>query len=180
VIEKFVADRRRRPSSAIMSISIIRWSFDRILAAEPALVGHFYDLLFARHPEVQPLFTRHARAAQERMLAEALVALVDHLDDAAWLRETLPPLGARHARYGVSDEMYGWVGACLLEAMAAAAGEEWTPEVAAAWTGAYQAVAGLMQEGAHRAAAPRPLERGALAAVSGGSDSEWKYVPVRK
>jgi hemoglobin-like flavoprotein len=165
-----------------MSTEIIRDSFEIILRNEPLLARRFYELLFARHPRVVPLFSRQNRVAQERMLAEALVALVDHLDDAAWLGDTLPALGARHAGYGVTDEMYGWVGACLLDAMAAAAGPAWTREVAAAWTGAYAAVARLMLQGAHAATAGRKggaIDHAALAAVRGGSDSEYKYIPVR-
>jgi hemoglobin-like flavoprotein len=102
-----------------------------------------------------PLFGRNTRAQQEKMLAQALVALVDHLDDATWLGTALPALGAKHVAYGVTDEMYDWVGECLLAAMAEAAGDAWTPELAAGWTAAYGAVAGLMQQGAREAASPR-------------------------
>jgi nitric oxide dioxygenase len=41
--------------------------------------------------------------------------------------------------------MYGWVGASLLATLAEVAGDEWTPELATAWTDAYGAIAGLMQ-----------------------------------
>jgi hemoglobin-like flavoprotein len=148
-----VAVCRAWPSASDMDISAIRQSFAIILANEPGLTSRFYDLLFARHPRAARLFSPEARVRQARMLAEALVALVDHLEDAAWLGETLPALGRRHASYGVTDEMYDWVGECLLAAMAQAAGPAWTPEVERAWAEAYQAVAGLMMSGARDAAA---------------------------
>jgi len=97
---------------------------------------------------VAPLFGRNSRARQEEMLTQALVAVLDHLEDASWLTTTLPALGAKHVGYGVTDEMYGWVGECLLAAIAEAAGEAWSAELAAAWTEAYGAIAGLMLSGA--------------------------------
>lgn len=86
------------------------------------------------------------------MLQEALVAVMDHLDDASWLEQTLGALGQKHIEYGVTDEMYDWVGASLLAALAEAAGDEWNDELAAAWTEAYGAVAGLMKAKASAAA----------------------------
>ncbi|HKO94653.1 MAG TPA: globin domain-containing protein, partial [Polyangiaceae bacterium] len=67
------------------------------------------------------------------------------LEDASWLGATLGALGAKHVDYGVTPEMYAWVGDSLLAALADAAGEAWTPELAGAWTEAYGAVSGLMQ-----------------------------------
>jgi hemoglobin-like flavoprotein len=44
--------------------------------------------------------------------------------------------------------MYGWVGASLLATLAEVAGADWSPRLEAAWTEAYGAIAGLMQQGA--------------------------------
>lgn len=82
------------------------------------------------------------------MLQDAIVAVVDHVEDATWLTTTLHGLGGRHVGYGVTDEMYDWVGECLLATLAELAGEAWTPPVALAWTEAYGEIAGLMKEGA--------------------------------
>jgi hemoglobin-like flavoprotein len=82
------------------------------------------------------------------MLGAALVAVLDHLEDAAWLTATLKQLGAKHVDYGVKEEMYGWVGASLIATLAEIAGKDWTPELAVAWTEAYGAISGLMQGGA--------------------------------
>ena len=70
-------------------------------------------------------------------------------------RTTLGALGAKHVEYGVTDEMYDQVGDALLATLAEVAAEAWTPEVAAQWTLAYGAIAGMMQAGA-AGAAPRP------------------------
>ena len=82
------------------------------------------------------------------MLTQALVAVMDHLEDSPWLVNTLHALGARHVAYGVRDEMYAWVGDALLTTLREVAGPAWNAELEQAWSDAYGAIAGLMQEGA--------------------------------
>jgi hemoglobin-like flavoprotein len=82
------------------------------------------------------------------MLQDAIVADVDHAEDAAWLASTLRAMGRTHRDYGVTPEMYPWVGECLLDTLAEVAGADWTPEVAKAWTDAFAAIQALMLEGA--------------------------------
>ena len=130
--------------------TILRTSFDLIIDRRPDLTIRFYEILFERYPALAPMFRRD-RAQQAKMLAGAIAAVLDHLEDAPWLQTTLGQLGAKHVEYGVTNEMYGWVGASLLAALAEAAGDYWTPELEAAWTDAYGAIAGLMQAGAAEA-----------------------------
>jgi hemoglobin-like flavoprotein len=85
------------------------------------------------------------------MLAEALVAVMDHLEDAPWLEQNLKALGAKHNDYGVTEEMYAWVGDALLTTLAAAAGSEWSAKHNAAWAEAYGAISSLMKAGAREA-----------------------------
>jgi hemoglobin-like flavoprotein len=127
-----------------LNADLLRSSFELVAAREPAVTKLFYDELFRRYPQVIPMFHRKPREVQERMLAEALVAVLDHLEDGPWLQATLGKLGAAHSEYGVTPEMYSWVGECLLATFAGVAGEEWTPQHEAAWTDAYGAVSGLM------------------------------------
>ena len=82
------------------------------------------------------------------MLQYAIVALVDHVHDASWLTETLHGLGATHKGYGVTDEMYGWVGEFLIATLKEVAGDAWTAEIETAWVDAYGATSGLRQQGA--------------------------------
>lgn len=127
---------------------LLRASFDLAVANQPQLTARFYEILFERYPQVKPLFGRNSNANQANMLQGALVAVMDHLDDANWLSDTLTAMGKKHVDYGVTDEMFDWVGASLLAALAEAAGDRWTVEVEAAWVEAYGAIAGLMQRGA--------------------------------
>jgi hemoglobin-like flavoprotein len=138
---------------------LLRTSFELVIDRQPQLTARFYEILFERFPQVRPLFGRNSGANQQHMLQSALVAVIDNLDDASWLRDTLHAMGSKHVDYGVTEEMYDWVGASLLAALAEAAGEAWTQEVEAAWVAAYGAIAGLMQEGARpRAAAAAAAE----------------------
>ena len=136
-----------------LDAGLLRSSFQLVIERAPDLTGRFYDTLFRRSPELEPLFSRRPRAAQERMLGEALGAVLDHLEDSPWLAEQLGAMGAAHVGYGVTPPMYDDVGAALLETLAAVAGDDWTPELAAQWTAAYGAISGLMLAGAGERAA---------------------------
>lgn len=136
-----------------LDVDALRDSFTLVAERAPDLTRRFYEVLFERHPAVRPMFGASTRK-QEEMLTRALVAVIEHLEDAPWLTETLHALGARHVGYGVRDEMYDWVGDALLETLAAVAGDAWTPRVARAWSDALAAIAGLMKEGARAVAEP--------------------------
>ena len=132
--------------------TLLRTSFDLIIDRRPDLTMRFYEILFERYPALQPMFSR-AREAQAKMLAAAIAAVLDHLENAPWLESTLGELGRKHVDYGVTDAMYAQVGDALLATLAEAAAESWTPEVEAQWTLAYTTIAALMQRGAAAAAA---------------------------
>jgi hemoglobin-like flavoprotein len=132
-----------------LNVAVLRSSFELVVTTCPDITHKFYEIFFARYPQVKPMFSHNAPAAQEQMLTQALAAVIDHLEDAPWLTSTLKSMGAKHVTYGVTDEMYGWVGECLLAALGAAAGPAWTPEVEGAWTEAYGAISSLMIAGAH-------------------------------
>jgi hemoglobin-like flavoprotein len=132
--------------------TILRDSFELVVDRRPDLTVRFYEILFERYPELAPMFRRD-RLAQAKMLAGAIAAVLDHLDDAPWLQATLGELGARHTEYGVTQAMYDQVGDALLATLAEVAAEAWTTDVAAQWALAYDAIAGMMQAGAASRAA---------------------------
>jgi hemoglobin-like flavoprotein len=134
-----------------LDVDLLRSSFALVIERAPDLTARFYDVLFVRYPQSKPLFGRNARAAQENMLAQALAAVIDHVEDATWLSQTLGGLGAKHLDYGVTPEMYDWVGDSLLVTLAEIAGPIWSPELEAAWTDAYNAIRTLMLAGAEEA-----------------------------
>ncbi|WP_307714126.1 globin domain-containing protein [Williamsia muralis] len=109
------------------------------------LTTDFYDRLFAEYPSARALFSSDIRP-QARMLQDAIVAVLDHLEDPTWLRASLGALGQRHASWGVTPEMYNWVASTMIATMADRGGSEWTDAMTDAWSEALGAVAGMMLE----------------------------------
>jgi len=120
---------------------------------EDVITLRFYEILFDRYPSVRPLFSRES-ATQAKMLQDAIVAAIEHMEDAEWLSDTLGAIGATHVDYGVRDEMYPWVGECLVAALAEQCGDRWTPQHQDAWVRTY----GALQEMALAGAARRRAE----------------------
>lgn len=131
-----------------LKVDLIRDSLELIMQREPNLTRPFYARLFSRYAEVVPLFGARSAERQQQMLQEAIVAVVDHLEDATWLSQTLGGLGRQHVDYGVTAPMYGWVQECLIETFAEIAGSDWSEQHRAAWDEALGAVSQLMLAGA--------------------------------
>jgi hemoglobin-like flavoprotein len=129
-----------------MDKELLESSLGLVADAEEGLTLRFYALLFERHPAVRPMFGADL-GPQAAMLRGAVVAVLDHLEDAAWLADTLGGLGARHAEWGVTAPMYAAVAECMIAAMEELGGAAWTPEMTDAWTDALGAVASLMLAG---------------------------------
>lgn len=129
----------------------LRASLEVVTAKEPLITKRFYEILFTRYPQVQPLFSRNAPERQQKMLQDAIIAVVEHVEDASWLTTNLRAMGAKHVEYGVKDEMYQWVADSLLSTLRELAGQAWTPRIETAWTEALGAVASLMIDGAKTA-----------------------------
>ena len=135
--------------------TILRDSFELIMDRRPDLTVRFYEILFERYPQLAPMFRRD-RTAQAKMLAGAIAAVLDHLEDAPWLQATLGQLGAKHVEYGVTNVMYDMVGDALLATLAEVAAEAWTDAVRTQWVAAFGAIAGMMQAGAAVVIESRP------------------------
>jgi hemoglobin-like flavoprotein len=130
-----------------LDVPLLRQSFELVLERNPTVTTRFYEILFERYATTRALFRRNAKQVQEAMLARALVAVMDHLEDVPWLEQTLGVLGAKHVGYGVTPEMYDWVGDALLSTLAEVAGSDWTPALASNWAEAYGVIASLMRKG---------------------------------
>lgn len=131
-----------------LNADLLRSSLALVAERQPLITGRFYEILFARYPQVRPLFGRNAPETQQQMLQSAIVAVLDHLEDADWLAATLGGLGRQHVGYGVTAEMYPWVADSLLATLAEIAADDWTDGMQTAWTDALGAIAGLMLAGA--------------------------------
>jgi len=131
-----------------LNADLLRSSLSAAAEREAIVTARFYRILFTRYPQVEPLFGRNSRENQQKMLQESLLAVLEHVDDPQWLSETLGSMGAQHVDYEVTEEMYPWVGECLIAALAEILGDDWTPEHQQAWSDALGAVSSLMIAGA--------------------------------
>jgi hemoglobin-like flavoprotein len=119
-----------------------------VIACEPKVLHYFYELLFQRHPGARELFHREEVEAQEKLLFRALSWSIEHLDDPAALERVLAPLGRKHLGFGVTPDMYEWVGEALVDTIAHVSGALWTEELAGAWRRAYSRLVDAMLIGA--------------------------------
>ena len=132
----------------MLDVALLRESLALATEREALITPRFYEILFTRYPQARPLFGGQSSQRQQQMLQEALVAVLDRIDDSRWLESTLGGLGAKHVDYGVTDEMYPWVGECLIATLAELVGDDWSAAHAAAWADAYGAIARMMMDGA--------------------------------
>ncbi len=123
---------------------LLRESLEIALAADGRFPTRFYEILFARHPELEALFTRNSRGAQVRSFGRKLVAIVDHVEDPEWMKRELGAMAASHHAYGVTADMFAPVGEALLDTLREGCGDAFTPEVERAWRAAYARIADAM------------------------------------
>jgi hemoglobin-like flavoprotein len=131
-----------------LELDALETSFDLVAPHGEKLVDTFYARLFAAAPAVRPLFAATDLRRQKSMLLGTLVLLRKSLRTLDRIVPALRDLGARHVAYGARPEHYPVVGEVLIASMAEVAGAAWRPEYGRAWAAAFEAVAGVMIEGA--------------------------------
>ncbi|NJM09227.1 hemin receptor [Candidatus Gracilibacteria bacterium] len=134
-------------------VALIRRSFAQIEPIAPLAAGLFYGQLFALAPEIRPLFRYEpgspGMAQQGSKLMQMLGVAVAHLDRLDEVTPALEALARRHVAYGVEPAHYDLVGAALLWTLAQGLGDDYTPQVAAAWAALYDTLAAVMLRAAH-------------------------------
>jgi NAD(P)H-flavin reductase/hemoglobin-like flavoprotein len=138
-----------------VDVARLRESFSHIAAHGDELPLFFYSDLFIKHPETRDMFPI-SMEAQRGHFVEALVRIVSQVDRVDELRRFLEGLGRDHRKFGISPEHYEPVGASLLATVRYFSGPDWTPELAADWTTAYELVASVMIEAAQVDEQERP------------------------
>ncbi len=126
---------------------LLRQNLELVVGFAPRTIEFFYRVLFERHPEARQLFHRRSLEEQQHLLFEALARCVDHLDNWAELGRVLVPLGELHEEYGVTREMYDWVGDALIDTLAHVSGTVWDDELERSWREAYDIFMNVMLAG---------------------------------
>lgn len=130
-----------------IQIFLVQQSFEKVKPIAGLAADLFYNRLFELDPDLRHLF-RSDMSHQKHKLMTTLSFAVNGLTKPERILPAVRNLGARHVGYGVQEHHYQTVGAALLWTLAQGLGEDFTPEVAEAWTAAYTLLAQTMQEGA--------------------------------
>jgi hemoglobin-like flavoprotein len=138
----------------VHDIALVRASFAKVLPLKEIAADLFYDRLFEIAPPLRPMFPTDLKAQKTKLMAMIATA-VGGLDNLDALVPPVKALGARHAGYGVTAAHYGTVAEALLWTLERGLGDDFTPDVRAAWTKVYVVLADTMQAGAAEAADTR-------------------------
>ena len=127
-------------------IKLVQDSFRQVAPIAETAAQLFYARLFELDPNLELLFKGNL-SEQGRKLMQMLGVAVNSLDRMDQLLPVVRSLGARHVSYGVRDKDYDTVGQALLWTLRKGLGEAFTPDVEAAWSNVYAALASAMQSG---------------------------------
>lgn len=136
-------------------VTMVQESFKKVVPIAGTAADLFYGRLFEIAPEVRPLFPEDLKE-QKKKLIGMLATAVTNLHQVDKIIPAVEDLGRRHVAYGVTAQQYEPVGAALLWTLEKGLGDEFTPPLKAAWTETYMTLAGVMQNAAAGASAPKP------------------------
>ena len=103
----------------------------------------FYENLFTVEPELRALFRSDLQSQGMRFMS-TLATIADLLDAPAELASEIAHLATAHAGVGVRAAHFAPMGIGLMVTLAETLGEDYTPELQAAWHAAYDHFAALM------------------------------------
>jgi len=128
-------------------ITLVQTTWMQVLPIQAQAAELFYGRLFNLDPSLQALF-KGDMSEQGRKLMKTIGLVVNSLTRLEEILPTAQDLGRRHVGYGVRPEHYATVGSSLLWTLEQGLGAAFTPEVKAAWAGAYGLLAQVMQDAA--------------------------------
>src|SRR5437868_3911878 len=124
-------------------VKLVQESFARVAPIADQAAAIFYDGLFAVALQGKAMFPTDMTEQRKKLMA-TLDVVVDGLSNLASVLPAASALAIRHVSYGAKPEHYPVVGGALLWTLEKGLGEDWTHEVAAAWTAAYGTLSGYM------------------------------------
>ena len=124
-------------------IEIVQASFRRVAPNSDRMADLFYERLFDVTPDLRRLFPPELRIQKQKLMA-MLSTTIENLHQVYSVMPVVGELGKRHVGYGVTTAHYALVGGALLWTIEKELGPDFTPEVRAAWTEVYTALAGAM------------------------------------
>ena len=127
--------------------ALVRATFARIAPISDQAGTKLYENMFAIDPDLRRLFKIDIETQGKKIMAVIKTA-IDNLDRLDEILPTVRELGRRHVGYGVKDRDYDTGGVALMETLAAALGDDFTPAARDAWAVCYRALTGEMRAAA--------------------------------
>ena len=124
-------------------VNLVQQSFAKVAPISEQAAVLFYDRLFEVAPTVKAMFPADM-TEQRKKLMGTLAVVVNGLGNLGSVLPAASALAKRHVGYGAKPEHYPVVGGVLLWTLEKGLGDGWTPEVAEAWTDAYDWLSGFM------------------------------------
>jgi hemoglobin-like flavoprotein len=133
------------------TVELIQESIKRLPAGnQRILTDIFYEELFSMAPETESLFPQDMNDQKDRLL-KALLSAARHMTNPASVESNLRIWGVIHRRqYGITDEMYVYVGHALVRTMSRLLTNDSTL-IHSSWVVVYQWMAAVMIDGAEEA-----------------------------
>lgn len=151
-------------------IEMIQASFAKVAPIADTAADIFYTRLFEIAPEVKPMFTGDIKE-QGKKLMTTLGVVVNGLKDFDKIVPVAQQLAVKHVDYGVKAEHYQPVGEALIFTLEKGLGDDFTPELKAAWLGAYTTLSGVMIDAAY----PAEIEPAVAAQATAVKEPWWKF-----
>ena len=126
-----------------LQVELVQTSFQKVVPIAATAADLFYDRPFEIAPETRAMFPKDL-TEQKGKLTSMLGTAVTNLHKLDTILPAVKDLGQRHKGYGVTAAHYAPVGAALLWTLEKGLGPDFTPDVKAAWTETYTALAGVM------------------------------------
>lgn len=125
-------------------IRLVKRSWKVFREMDPAVIGDaFYSKLFSRNHSLRKMFPDDMTQQYQKLIAmiNIIIARIDRPEE---LEEQVSAMARRHVQYGVRPAHYKLVGDALLWTLQQGLGNDWTPEVGAAWSKCYSFLAESM------------------------------------
>lgn len=135
-------------------VALVQRSFEKAAGLGEAVAEIFYAELFAIDPSLRSMFKGDMKE-QGRKLLTTLAFIVRGLHQPDQIVPAAQKLAVKHVDYGVTARHYTLVGNALLRTLKKGLGDDFTPELRAAWVAAYQVLADVMREAAYGPGAVR-------------------------
>lgn len=134
--------RKLKPIDA-KKLDIINATLPVVAEHAEAITTHFYQRMFANHPELKNIFnqTHQITGRQPRALAAAVYAAAAHLEDMTTILPALERIAQKHRSLQIKPDQYPIVGENLLGAIQEVLGNAATDEIIDAWAEAYGVIA---------------------------------------